>query len=226
MNAVLSCNNIHKEFLDGSSTITVLNGINFDVAPGQLNAIVGASGSGKTTFLTILSGLAHPTSGEVWVNGRNFYSTSDAERSMLRNKALGYVYQFPHLLQEFTAIENVVMPLLLRGESFSSASKKAEKTLRRLGLADRQFHRPSEMSGGQRQRVALARAIVSEPKCILADEPTGSLDHESAEQLFQMIVELNEELGISFVFVTHDETLAYRMKRVFRLLDGRLERAF
>jgi lipoprotein-releasing system ATP-binding protein len=217
---VLSCKNIAKSFTEAGMMVNVLSNINLDVMPAEKISIVGASGSGKSTLLHILGGLDVPSSGDVWVDGRNMTSLSNTQRGLLRNHALGFVYQFHHLLPEFTALENVSMPLLIRGEPVKTAREQASEMLGKVGLEHRVRHKPGELSGGERQRAALARALVTNPKCVLADEPTGNLDHETAERVYALMMELNEAYGISFVVVTHDQGLAARMDRVLRLEDG------
>ena len=217
---VIQCTDLVKTYSQGPQTVEVLKGVNLCIAPGDQIAIVGSSGSGKTTLLNMLGGLDLPSSGSVKVAGKELAQDNETERGMLRNKYLGFVYQFHHLLEEFTAQENVAMPLLIAGLPKSECEQRSLTMLERVGLAERATHKPSELSGGERQRVAIARALVTEPQCVLLDEPTGNLDRRTAEDVQAQMAELNSELGISFVIVTHDDVLADSMQRKLELRDG------
>jgi lipoprotein-releasing system ATP-binding protein len=223
---VLEARAVQKNFTQGPVTLEVLQGVALAVDPAERIAIVGASGSGKTTLLQILGGLDRPSTGQVFVDGQDIHALSEDERGMLRNRALGFVYQFHHLLPEFSALENVAMPLLIRRTSVNEARDRASEILERVGLGQRLDHRPYQLSGGERQRAAVARALVTQPKILLADEPTGNLDGANAESVFELMLELNRERGTSLVVVTHDLRLARRMERIFEIHAGRLtERA-
>ncbi|MAX07700.1 MAG: lipoprotein-releasing system ATP-binding protein LolD [Gammaproteobacteria bacterium] len=219
---VLSCNHLQKTYSQGPQVVEVLKDINLQILPGDQAAIVGSSGSGKTTLLNLLGGLDLPTGGAVYVGGKSLAEVNETERGYLRNKYLGFVYQFHHLLGEFSALENVCMPMLIGGLSVEVATEKGAEMLARVGLGSREEHKPSELSGGERQRVAIARALVTQPQCVLLDEPTGNLDRQTAEEIKELMLELNQVLNTSFIVVTHDEVMANSMKRKLILEDGQL----
>ncbi|MEE9494260.1 MAG: lipoprotein-releasing ABC transporter ATP-binding protein LolD [Gammaproteobacteria bacterium] len=219
-NEVIGCLNLSRKFTEGDLNVEVLKQVNLSVAAGQHIAIIGSSGSGKSTLLHLLGGLDRPTQGTVRLMNQDFSSMSEAKRSRLRNRHLGFIYQFHHLLPEFTALENVAMPLLIGGVSTTESAKQAQDLLERVGLENRVQHKPGELSGGERQRAAVARALVTKPACLLADEPTGNLDRKNAEHVFSLMLELNRDLGTSLIVVTHDPVLAEKSEKVYELADG------
>jgi lipoprotein-releasing system ATP-binding protein len=219
---VLSCAGLGKSFIEGSQQLTVLDGLDLDVLAGEKVAIIGVSGSGKTTLLNLLGGIDTPSRGKVHIRGQDISTLTGREQDRLRNQSLGFVYQFHHLLGEFSALENVAMPLIIARLPWNECMERATALLEQVGLGARLQHKPSQLSGGERQRVAIARALVNRPACVLMDEPTGNLDRHTAESIHALIQQLNQELGTSFVLVTHDTNLAARMDRTLVLRDGRL----
>lgn len=219
---IIECQNLYKSYHDGTSTVEVLNGIDFTIRPADRVAIVGPSGSGKSTLLHLLGGLDKPTQGEVLIQNENWQKLNEKKRCRLRNQQLGFIYQFHHLLPEFTALENTAMPLLLAGLTIEHARQQAHEILKNIGLANRETHKPSQLSGGERQRVAIARALAHKPKCVLADEPTGNLDQHTASKIFELMLEINEKMKTALVIVTHDQQLAEKMDEKFILQEGKL----
>lgn len=222
MSEVLSCSRLAMSYTDAGTTLHVLRGIDLSIGKGEQIAVMGASGSGKSTLLHLLGGLDTPTSGEIHIDGTPVLHLSAVQLGRLRNRALGFIYQFHHLLPEFTALENVAMPLLVRGLSPAKAASDATEMLDRVGLGARLTHKPGELSGGERQRAAVARALVTRPVCVLADEPTGNLDRKNADQVYNLMLELNREFATSYLIATHDPHIAERMDRVLVLDDGHI----
>jgi len=223
-NAIIECQKLYKSYHDGTSFIQVLNDIDFNVQPADKIAIVGPSGSGKSTLLHLLGGLDKPSQGSVLIENENWQQLSEKKRCRIRNQKLGFIYQFHHLLPEFTALENVAMPILLSGCSLDEAYQKSCEMLDKVGLAAREKHKPSQLSGGERQRVAIARALVHKPQCVLADEPTGNLDQQTAGHVFDLMLTINEQIQTSLIIVTHDSYLADKMDQILMLQDGKLVR--
>ncbi|MGD1990967.1 MAG: lipoprotein-releasing ABC transporter ATP-binding protein LolD [Chromatiales bacterium] len=223
MSEILGCEGLYKTYRDGVLSVEVLKGVSLSVREGESVAVVGSSGSGKSTLLHCLGGLDRPTSGSVNLLGHAVFSVPESTRNRLRNQSLGFVYQFHHLLPELTSLENVAMPLLIGGLKAHEARERAQEWLNAIGMQERSNHRPSQLSGGERQRIAIARALVNEPKCVLADEPTGNLDSQNAERIYDLMINLTQERGSAFVVVTHDHELAARMDHQYELHDGKLQ---
>ena len=217
---ILQCSQLTKRYTQGEIDVQVLKGVDLNIHVGERIAIMGASGSGKSTLMHLLGGLEKPTAGEVILDGVNLNKISSSKLATLRNRSLGFIYQFHHLLGEFSLLENAAMPLLIGGKSVKEAEQQASELLIRVGLEHRLKHKPAELSGGERQRAAIARALINQPKCVLADEPTGNLDSKTAEQIYQLMLELNQEMQVSFLVVTHDADLAAQMDNVLQMEDG------
>jgi lipoprotein-releasing system ATP-binding protein len=222
MSELLTCNSLCKEYQEDVAPVSVLKDVSFSIKKGEQVAVLGSSGSGKSTLLHILGALDKPSSGTVFFEQQDIFKYNDAQQASFRNQSLGFVYQFHHLLPEFTALENVAMPLLIGKFSATEAKAKAQQMLEKVGLKDRLLHKPAKLSGGERQRVAIARALVTSPKLVLADEPTGNLDHKTGEGIYQLLRDLQQQMGTSFVVVTHDIELAEKLDRVLVITDGKL----
>ncbi len=220
---LVRCSELSKSYHDGVSSVNVLSQVNFQIEVGERIAIVGPSGSGKSTLLHLLGGLDKPTSGQILIRGQDWQSLSEKKRCITRNQSLGFVYQFHHLLPEFSALENVALPLMMGRSTIKEALSKAEDMLTQVGLKHRMTHKPAQLSGGERQRVAIARALVHRPACVFADEPTGNLDQHTAQQVFNLMLELNQSRKTALVIVTHDKTLASKMDKILTLQDGKLK---